>query len=324
MDALGSMNVGSQSEPNNGWTNVGSVPKLLFDESDRNVIASPNASILLKLYSSLDEKGKGEFKTLLTPHLRKDSEYASIAYLIFFVLYRIGFLVDALNMARKSLSGDSQFGYSNLIGLLSMIVSREYLEIDPKTYESIELILQNDTEHNFRLTEKINLAKLKHLEAELSDVNPEVNTDRDKVVELWGRKFSDPQIPILVSEIEEHFREGEFSATKFASCVGRIRVLLVEIAKRVALSVEATRKTGKVSESSGERYFFDYLKDTKHISDAEWNILRSLYDLASENGAHALTSNREYARLIKNMAYEFVLLLLSKNHDIATTSPQTV
>ncbi len=63
--------------------------------------------------------------------------------------------------------------------------------------------------------------------------------------------------------------------------------------------------------SADEHHFLDYLKDIKYITLPEWNILRSLYALASSDGAHALTSNREYARLIKNMSYEFVLLLLS-------------
>jgi len=179
--ALGSMNIGLQSVPNNGWTTEGEIPQLLFDKSESNVILSPNATILLKLYSTLDADGKSNFKMYLVSHLRKDSPYVSVAYFIFFVLYRIGETVDALKNAQQALAGDSVHGYSNLFGVLSMIVSREYLEIDRKTYEDIKLILKGDNEYDFQLREKINLALLKHLERDLSDVNPEINVDRDKV-----------------------------------------------------------------------------------------------------------------------------------------------
>src|SRR5262249_46688805 len=118
-----------------------------------------------------------------------------------------------------------------------MLVSREYLEISPARYEEIERVLNGDTEHDFRLEHKINLALLKHLEVQLSDVNPEVNFDRDRIVELWGIKFSSPEVPAIIREIEDYFREGDFSETKFATCVGRIRVLLVEVSKRIALGL---------------------------------------------------------------------------------------
>lgn len=278
---LGSMNIGLQSVPNNGWTNEGSIPNLLFDKSDPTVISSPNATVLLKLYSSLDDNGKQSFVSCLNGNLRKDSDYSDIGYFIFFVLYRIGEVVNALKLARQSLSGDANHGYSNVLGAFSMIISREYLEIDPKTYEQIQLVLQGDPEHDFHLKEKINLALLKHLERDLDDVNPEINTDRDKVVELWSTEFKSAELPALIKEIEDYFREGEFSDTKFATSIGRIRVLLVEAAKRVSLKVAKEKSDTSISESSDDHHFFQYLKDKKVISIDEWNILRSLYNLSS-------------------------------------------
>ena len=313
MGALGSMNIGLQSVPNQGWTNIGEIPQLLFDKSDSSIITSSNSTLLLKLHSSLDETGKKSFISYLTTDLRKDSPHACVAYLIFFVLFRLGEAMSALKFARQALSGDSVHGYSNLLGMLSMIVSREYLHIDPDTYEGIKLVLHGDTEYNFQLIEKINLALLKHLERDLSDVNPEINADRDKLLELWGTKFTNPEVPSLVREIEDYFREGEFTETKFATSIGRIRVLLVEVSRRLALALAGNSLDNSISESSDEHHFFQYLKDKKLISKEEWNILRSLYGLASENGAHSVISKREYARLIKNMSYELILLFLSRH-----------
>lgn len=309
---LGSMNIGLQSMPNQGWSNEGQIPQLLFEQSDTNVISSPNAAILLKLYSSLDPDGKQNLKIYLLTHLRKDSSYAGVGYLIFFVLYRIGEVVEALKQARRALVGDLVHGYSNILGAFSMILSREYLEVDTKTYEEIKLVLQGDPEAKFWLEQKINLALLKHLERDLDDVNPEINSDRDRVIELWGKKFSNIEVPQLIKEIEDYFRDGDFSNTKFATCVGRIRVLLVEVSKRMALSYAQGKDDKSIGENAEDHNYFQYLKDKKIINDHEWNILRSLYGLSSNEGSHSPVSNREYTRLIKNMTYELVLLFLSK------------
>jgi len=229
-----------------------------------------------------------------------------------FVLYKVGALLRALNAAMRTLPSDEKISYDNMLAMLSLVISREYLEIDPETYEKIKLMLQRTVGYDFWLEKKVNLALLKHLERDLNDVNPEINIDRDKVLEIWGRKFSNPDVPALIREIDENFRDGEFSPTKLATCIGRIRVLIVEVSKRMALSAAQSKGDNSIDESSDEHHFFQYLKNQGFINDNEWNVLRSLYGLASDDGAHSLTSNREYARLIKNMAYELILLFLSK------------
>src|SRR5262245_15536680 len=113
MGGLGSLNIGLQSEPKHGFTSEGQIPSLLFDKSDPNVILSPNATLLLRFYSTLNEEDKNRFAAFLISELRQDSDYVSIAYFIFFVLYRIGRLIDSLIMARKALVGDDKHGYSN-------------------------------------------------------------------------------------------------------------------------------------------------------------------------------------------------------------------
>src|SRR5688572_9634647 len=106
-----------------------------------------------------------------------------------------------------------------MLAMLSLIISREYREIDPETYEKIKLMLQRTAGYDFWLDKKVNLALLKHLERDLNDVNPEINIDRDKVLEIWGRKFSSSDVPGLIREIDENFRDGDFSPAKLATCI---------------------------------------------------------------------------------------------------------
>ena len=89
---------------------------------------------------------------------------------------------------------------------------------------------------------------------------------------------------------------------------------MVEVTRTIAQEISRNAKDGKINSTTGEHAVFDYLRSSKFIDTDEWNMLRSLYGLSSDSGTHALSSKREYARLVKNMAYEVVLLLLSKSN----------
>jgi hypothetical protein len=109
----------------------------------------------------------------LLSHLHRESPYANVAYFIFLAMHRVGRTVDALTAARASLAGDKVHGYSNLLGTLSAIVSHEHLDIDPALGRGIVKALEGDTEHNFRLIEKLNLARLQCLDATTNVAAPD-------------------------------------------------------------------------------------------------------------------------------------------------------
>jgi hypothetical protein len=161
---LGSLNVGLQSEPNYGWTIVGSTPVLLWDRDQAKPIESPNLERVTNLHGLLDGTNKDDLERYLLSHLHKGSRFSDVAYFIFLALHRMGRTVDALRAARLRLAGDKVYGYSNLLGTLSAIVSHEHFEIDPDLYSQILEALAGDTEYNFRLDEKINLARLRQID----------------------------------------------------------------------------------------------------------------------------------------------------------------
>lgn len=162
---LGSLNTTLQSEPNYGWTTQGQVPGLLWDADHRPpLVDSQNLARLLRLHDSADVDGKRGLEDYLTSHLDKRSPFADVAYFIFLALHRRNRTVDALTAAQVHLAGDKIFGYSNLLGIFAALVSREHFDIDPTLYDSITHILQNAPESNFRLIEKMNLARLEHMD----------------------------------------------------------------------------------------------------------------------------------------------------------------
>ena len=163
---LGSLNVTLHSEPDYGWTTQGSVPALLWDTEHRPpVIDSLNFARLMRLYAARSDDGKRELEDYILSHLDRRSTYAAVAYFIFLGLHRMGRTVDAVTAAQAQLAGDKVFGYSNLLGTLAAVVSREHADINPALYGPLTDLLADDPEHNFLLIEKMNLAHLQHMDA---------------------------------------------------------------------------------------------------------------------------------------------------------------
>jgi hypothetical protein len=158
---LGSFDTTLQSEPNFGWTQLGQAPPLLWERGRAAPIRSDNAARLLRLRAQLDSDGQSELDDFLLSHLDKHSTYADVAYFVFFVLHRNGRTIEALVAAQQRLRGDSVFGYSNLLGMLSALVSREHYDLGPSVLARLLQTLGGDVEATaFRLREKINLAQI--------------------------------------------------------------------------------------------------------------------------------------------------------------------
>lgn len=165
---LGSLNVGLQSEPNFGWTTTGNIPSLLWDQAEAKPIELANIERLMRMHAAFDETCKADLERYLLSHLHKRSPFADVGYFVFLALHRMGRMIDALREARANLSDDKVYGYSNLLGTLSALVSREHFAISPEIYTQILEALIGDTENNFRLPEKINLARLQHIDLRAS------------------------------------------------------------------------------------------------------------------------------------------------------------
>jgi hypothetical protein len=167
---LGSLNISLQSEPNYGWTEVGKVPMLLWRKEDAKRVGSQNLDRLIKIGEALSGPERDELIRYLLSHLHTRSIYADIAYFVFLALHRMSKTVDALRTARLHLVRDKVYGYSNLLGTLSGLISHEHSDVSEELYRGILDALAGEEEHDFRLKEKINLARLHHLDSTASGV----------------------------------------------------------------------------------------------------------------------------------------------------------
>lgn len=299
---LGSYNVKLPQQ----WVREGEVPSLL-GSPNQDAINSPNEVLLLKLHNSLKAHEKPLFIEHLKLQLQEEGEYSPVAYLIFRVLYKLGQLVPTLEYAKDTLKDAPQHAWSNLLGMLSQTVIHEYAYLNWPTLRRIKELLASGQE--FHLIERINAAEVKTLEAELGDINPEINKDREKVKSLWEEKFGNTTTNVtqLINEIEEYFTEGELTQAKFSTCMGRVRVLLTGTSQEMAT---AKAKENNEELPKGDKAGLKYLQKKKVISEKEYGLLVAIYNLTSDKGAHSSSGLKEQARITKNITYEALLMLL--------------
>lgn len=303
---LGTFNINLQSVPNNGWTNVGSVTQYLFPEPNKDFINSENAKYILTAYSLRPSEDKAKIEKYLLNCLDKDGPYRDISYLVIFIFIRIGKLEEAINTAVNSLKGDDSNAYSNALHLLKLVISREYSYFSYNVLTNIGKILENDQEAGFALLPTLREARKKIVSLELSNQeNPEVIDDMKGLITFFNANFPDGDISDQIKHVQDLFEQGIFNEITYATCVGRVRILLVSTVKYLA------KEKGIKSVPKDDKLYAKWLFDNKHITNEDHEIIKSFYSLCSNEGSHISQTSRENARLIKNIAYEIILLLLN-------------
>ena len=228
------------------------------------------------------------------------------------MLYKIDLLILAVKKTNISLTGN--IAISNVYGMLSKIIYFEYAFIKKETYSQLKDILNYNpnTPYIQDIKDRINTAEIRIIENELEGFNQEVNEDKEKVVTIWQAKFKTKTVPLVIKEIEESFSSGEFNDSKYATSIDRVRALIAEVSRGLAIEQSQNVGDNKINEGTKEHDVFEYLNETKFLDLKELNLLKAIYGIASDKGSHQIIALREHARLIKNIAYEFLLLLLSK------------
>lgn len=297
---IGSLNV--------GWYNPSG---LLCEQSIPGFVTSENANRLLQLHAIQDPAGKAQLVANLNLQLNALNG-GDRAHLAFLVLHRLGHSLEALTriVELKNVSHRPR-GLDSIMIVFAALLATEYSTMSVEWCQSAQRILQGQLRQNTIVRDRLNQILLRFVDAELVDANPEIYADRDKVISIWDRNFDDKNVVRLIEEIDQYFRDGERSETAFATCVGRLRVLLVAACRAI---VERAAQEGKkpLRPDADEKYLLQHLEAINLVNKPELNLLGSLRDLASIGGAHALDARIEDARLVKNMTYEVLLLLLSR------------
>ncbi len=161
------------------------------------------------------------------------------------------------------------------------------------------------------------------LERELMEgANPEINTDRDTLLQRMEDLKFRPGISTRLRELDQKIQQAT-RPTEFRDCMDAVRIVfeeLVEDAGRKAASV-----TGKAAPSAGPKGNFTPWKDvlvaTNALTGAEGALFAALYAYLSNAGTHRLESKPEQVRITKNMAIECGLLVVGRVQEMQGNSP---
>ena len=149
----------------------------ILNDSQGATVQSENGDALVKLFKSFkDEEDRELFVQVLFTRFSRDKEYYCVSYIILYVLFRVGRLTNALNIAKASLSKKKdppyifwqrksenrllepyqRYGFSDLLGLINGMLRYEHRSFTNEELDSIEEFIDDLDEHTFRIKEKIN------------------------------------------------------------------------------------------------------------------------------------------------------------------------
>jgi len=309
---LGSFNVGTNME----WIRAsGRRENPLAEVPVHDAISSQNASILLRLYASLDTNGKAEFTRYVTNLLIDKGKHADLTYLAYFVLFKVGDRVNPLLSALSNYGKDStlnkEYGRGNLLAILNHVLKLEYDYFTIEEVAKIERgILWIDSSEGGATKELLIEVQMKSLELELDEVNPEINSDRDKVITFWQDVFGTNEVQALIDQVEDLFSEGAFDDVRLAECLSRVRVLLIDAMKRLSTQFTNINGLPVLADAARDADVITWFGQNGILRDEEKKLVRAVYNLCSVQGSHAASSKREYARIAKNVTYESILMLI--------------
>lgn len=131
-----------------------------LSESEKGWVTSKNADALIQIYHRLaDRKLQSHFISTLSSTLSRDTKYATVAYLILLVLFRLRELQKAINVAADSLVGDRGFAFSDFLRLLDGLLRFEPAQFSTDLINAVETFIEKVDIHAFRINQRISALK---------------------------------------------------------------------------------------------------------------------------------------------------------------------
>jgi len=195
-----------------------------------------------------------------------------------------------------------QFVPSYDVGKLSEYKASEFFAI--KDCENLLLGIERKAYH------------IEHQRLSLSlreGINYEINQDQDQLQNIIVGFGFDKKLNETIKKINEKLYDAK-DLFDFKNCIDLIRALLNELCISIALEIQNKRhiQPTLIVDSMGRArsYFID--KRIKFLSEQEDKFVGEYNAFISDAGVHALQSEREYARISRNLVIEIGLFLVEK------------
>ena len=146
-------------------------------------------------------------------------------------------------------------------------------------------------------------------------VNFEINQDKEALQSNLKSLGFSKTLQESLDYIERQFRSSD-DEFDYKSCAGHIRSFASGVIKEIAIKVAQSEGTDLPKKS-----YSKYLKDQKFFHGSrEAEFLQAFTNYLSANSVHKLNSEREVARIGKNIAIEFALLLSQRLEGLTSNN----
>jgi hypothetical protein len=132
--------------------------QMIVSDPEAATVKSDNLEALLSFHGRLSgEDERATFANALLNRLDDKAGYLAVSYFIIAVLWRTGFLAEALRKARRSLPENENraFGLSNVLMLLNGLLRYRHPEFSGGILDEIERMLNGLNEHPFLIPTKL-------------------------------------------------------------------------------------------------------------------------------------------------------------------------
>ena len=158
------------------------------------------------------------------------------------------------------------------------------------------------------ITQECNQARYFYLKGVLQQsTNLEIESDKTKVVGFLDSLGFDPTLIASLAKAESLYRASS-DAFDLKSCLGHIRSFYEH------LNIDGGQAIAKdMSTTVLDKWdpTITFLKNKLFLTEPQEKFARGLYTLLSDEGVHPLITEREFARLLRNMVIEYGLMFLT-------------
>lgn len=140
------------------WTPNSPANQLIARDPEAASLNSDNLDALIGVYESYESNDERErFVKALLDRLEAGKGYLSVSYFIVCVLWKVGFLSQALEKAKRDLPmGEAKvFGLSNVLMLFNGLLRYRHNDFTSSMLDEIERFAHGLSEHTFLIPEKI-------------------------------------------------------------------------------------------------------------------------------------------------------------------------
>jgi hypothetical protein len=158
------------------------------------------------------------------------------------------------------------------------------------------------------ITEECRKARFWYLKGALQDLpNLEIESDKLKIEDFLTKLGFQPDMVKALNAAESDYK-ATATAFELKNCLGHLRSFLEHLHRESAKSI-ANASGDTVTDKWGDATL--YLRQQRFFTTQHEKFIAALYTLLSDESVHPLTTEREYARLLRNVVIEYGVMFLT-------------